>query len=159
MNPFDELIAEAASANVQLTFSSERRQTKRALSPAEIVFHTPIIALTLLAVAFSEERFYTGELSRWAGNMLAQLCYGSTKPAHNLEWSLLLHARCAEALVFLESVGFVVVTGDTKREIVATPVGRAFVRNGTKGANAFGQLLRDLLRAHSFVRARGLSLL
>lgn len=158
MSSYDELLAEAARTGVQLELPRETSIKARAQQFADTVFHTPIIALTILVVTFSEKNFFTSELSRWSGNVLAQLCYGSTKAASKLEWSIVLHARCAEALVFLENAGFVGVSSDDKR-IQITQTGRDFLRSGFKDEDQLGRLLRDMLKAHSFVRARGFTLL
>ncbi|MCY1079232.1 hypothetical protein [Archangium lansingense] len=165
MSTYEDLIEQAAQAGVQLNIRDESQRGSeqpdkplRHQSPAEIIFHTPIIALAILIVSFSEKVFHTGELSRWTANVLAQLCYGSTKTASALEWSIILHARCAEALVFLENASLATVSTTDKR-ITISSTGREFIRERLKSTEDIGQLLRALLRAHSFVQARGFTLL
>jgi hypothetical protein len=158
MSSYDELIAEAARTGVQLSLPKETSVKARSQQFADTVFHTPIIALAILVVASSEKNFYTSELSRWSSNVLAQLCYGTTRAAGKLEWSIVLHARCAEALVFLENAGLVDVSSDDRRIHIAQ-AGRDFLRSGLKDEEHLSRLLRDMLKAHAFVRARGFTLL
>lgn len=157
MSDYEELIKSAKANNLKLKIKSN--ETGNLLS-GEVLFHTPIISLAILLIAHSlkEGSFTSSDVSNWTGSILAQTFWGPKQANRKLEWSLILRKRCADALVFLESMSLIIVS-EKDRAINLSDKGKDFCKKGLKREDDFGQLTRGIRRVTIDTEIKGFNLL
>lgn len=129
-------------------------------SDLDVVFHVPLIAITVLVVAQLEKaRLTTAELSRWVSGVLSEHCFGASDAIRRFQWSVVLRERSATALLFLEAAGLATVSTDEQRTVTVTEQGKKLLRTAAADEDEWGSLVRGLSKAYGAARARGLMLI
>lgn len=159
LTPLEKFAISAQEAGVRLQVSQEQI-TRAARGSGDDLFHVPLIALCILVVARAKRgTFITADLAAWTGATLVQHFTAMQAQQQKLEWSLQHRRRCADALVFVESLGLVSVVQGTDRGVRCSASGFALIGKLLREENDTGFLVRGLERAHRVVQHRGLELL
>lgn len=159
MKTLDELVEIASEQNVRIRVNTGAlsRVTDDTIDG---LFHVPLLALAILVISGARKGgLLTADVGSWTLATLSKHFEGLKLSRSHLRWSVLLRRRCADALVFLEEAGFVVVHEAPARIAVATLPGRDFLRRAAERADEIGVLTRQLRRAHNIVEQTGLQLL
>jgi hypothetical protein len=159
MRTLDEVVeyATARDATLRVNTSAISRVTG---ATVDGLFHVPLLALTILVIASSSKLgLGTADVGSWATATLMRHFEELNLSRGRLRWSILIRRRCADALVFLEQAGLIVVREAPERAAYLTKEGRDFVRNAASGADEIGVLTRQLRRAHRAAEHTGLELL
>lgn len=156
MSEYEKFIKEAKEKGLKFDIAHEGASK---LLAGDVLFHTPLLSLAILVIANSfKNQFTASEVSNWTGSVLAQTFWGPKQANRKLEWSLTLRKRCADALIFLESMDLISVYGDS-RAISVTEKGKDFCRKGMKREDDYGQLVRGIRRSAIDVDLKGFTLL
>ena len=156
MSSYEKFLNEVKEANVNFNINTENTHV---LLSGEVLFHTPLLSLTILCISASVKKpFASIEVSNWTGSILSQTFWGPKAANRKLEWSLTLRKRCADAMVFLETMELITVEGDN-RLIKLSDKGKEFCRKGLKREDEFGQLVRGIRRATLDTEIKGFTLL
>lgn len=159
MRTLDEITADATKANVRLRLNMDGL-TRAAGVSVDGLFHTPLLALTVLVVARARRNGVpTSDIATWALGTLVKHFEALRLARGNIQWSVPLRRRCAEALVFLENVGLAGVSETPTRTVHVSVDGRALIGKLARGADEVGLLVRGLERAYRAVDQAGLELL
>jgi hypothetical protein len=155
----EEITAEATKANVRLRLNTDGL-TRAAGVSGEGLFHTPILALTILVIARTRANgIATSDIATWTLGTLVKKFSDLRFARGDIQWSVPLRRRCAEALVFLENVGLAGVTETPTRTVHILANGRDLVGKLSRRADEAGVIVRDLERAYRAVDQGGLELL
>ncbi|MFP2896721.1 hypothetical protein [Corallococcus sp. 4LFB] len=158
MKSFNEFVAQAGAMGLRLRANTGESELHS--SDADALFHTPLLALTMLLIAKTKrDGLLTNELATWTGAVLAVRFEHAPSLQWGAKWSLPLRSRCADALVFLENVGLVSVEHALRRTIKVSDSGNILIQRLARSGNEVGLLTRSLLRAYSRAQAKGLQLL
>lgn len=158
MRTLSELLREADEGGARLDLDVQ--SVRRVPADLGVVFHVPLIAVAILVTANQEKaKLTTGEISRWVAGVLSEHCFGATDAIRRYQWSMVLRERAAEALVFLESSGFVNVSEGDPRVVKLSAEGSKLLSTAKRSQDRWGALVRDLIRSHTAAQARGLVLL
>jgi hypothetical protein len=150
---------QAEQANIRLMVN-EAGLDAAARRSDEALFHVPLLALCILVVAHGKtDALRVPDLSVWVSATLASHFSGIKDAGPRLKWSIPLRRRCADALVFLEIVGLVVVDQGHGRTVRVSGDGAAFLRKQRVRTDEVGVLVRGLDRSHHGVLQTGLELL
>ncbi len=159
MRTLEEITAEATTANVQLRLNMQGL-SRAASAGVEGLFHAPLLALTILVIAKARRNGVpTSDVATWALGTLMRKFADLRFVRTDIQWSVPLRRRCAEALVFLENVGLAIVKEAPTRTIYIADSGKTLVRKLTLSADESGVLVRELERAYRAVDQGGLELL
>jgi hypothetical protein len=157
---FDKFIQLATQNEVFLKLNFGEKRNPDAAGGPDALFHVPLIALTVLVLAVkSKKSLRVMEAATWLGMVIANVFHGYRGARQNIRWSFVMRQRCVDALSFLELAGFIVITDDDERTIVATDVGKKMVRDLGQSESDVGVLIRGLGRAVSKSEAAGLELI
>lgn len=160
MRTFDEVIQAATSSGVRLRVNTTAlsRVTDGAVDG---LFHVPLLALAEVVIcsARREEGLPVADVGTWTLATLSHHFEALRLSRSHIRWSVLLRRRCADALIFLEESGLVVVREAPNRTAYATHSGTAFVRAAAGGPDELGVLTRQIRRAYRAAHHTGLSLL
>ena len=159
MRPLEELIAEAARAEVRLDVEAAAVRTASAAT-IDGLFHVPLLALTIVTIVRARHTSLpTSDVATWTLGTLSRHFEALRLSKSHLRWSVLLRRRCADALVFLETSQLIAVQEGPPRTLKLTLNGREFIRKASAGTDETGVLARQLARAHQSVARAGLELL
>lgn len=158
MKTLEEFISQAGASDIRLRTNTESPELRP--SDDDALFHTPLLALSILIIARARKNsLETSEIAVWTGAILATRFHGTPGLRWNLQWSLPLRRRCADALVFLENIGLVSVKTETQRTINVSESGIQFIERIARSPTDIGILARSLVRAYNQAQAKGLQLL
>lgn len=155
----DELARLARGHKLQLPVSSEALQRSVADS-ALALFHEPLLAMVIaLMVQHRKADLRASEVSVWTAATLAN-CYFGLRTQHRLmlEWSATFRERCAGALVILETLALIELSGSDRR-VELSERGKKTVRDLLSKTDETGLLARKLQRGCVEAFRLGLSLL
>lgn len=159
MKTLNEVVALATEQNVQLRVNTSAL-SRVTDATVDGLFHVPLLALAILTVSSSrKDGVATGDIGSWSLATLTKHFEVLRLSKSYLRWSVLLRQRCADALVFLEKAGLVVVRESPGRAVHATLQGKDFLRRAGDGADEIGVLTRQIARAYRMVEQAGLRLL
>lgn len=159
MRTLDEITADATKANVRLQLNTEGL-TRAAGVSVDGLFHTPLLALTILVIARARQNGVpTSDIATWALGTLVKHFETLRLARTNIQWSVPLRRRCAEALVFLENVSLAGVSEAPLRTVHISVGGRDLLGKLSREASEVGVLVRQLERAYRAVDQGGLELL
>jgi hypothetical protein len=159
MKPLNEVAAEATKARVRLRVNTEALSRVSGTS-ADGLFHTPILALTILVIAHARRAgLPTTDLATWTLGTLVKQFDALRLARSRIQWSIVLRRRCADALVFLENVELANVHEVPVRTVHISTQGRDFIGKLSRSTDEIGVLVRQLGRAHHAVEQGGLELL
>lgn len=158
MTTLEQFISSAEAAELRLTVDS-RALTALNRARDDSFFQPPLLSLCTVVVAKGRDGdLKTADVPTWVGATLAKHFDGSALIRRQLDWSLDYRRRCADAIVFLENLELVEVSGDGVRSIRCTGRGQRFVRDALRQANETGILVRGLTKAHRILEYHGLEL-
>ena len=159
MTSLDDFDRDVETADIRLVVNSSG--LNRALtSSIDTVFHVPLLALCILVVTRGEKgALATSDIAVWTAATLSRYFSTMTESRRRLEWALPHRRRCADALVFLESVQLLRVEERPDRQIECTPEGMTFVREMLARQDEVGFFCRGLDRAYRAVEHHGIRLL
>jgi hypothetical protein len=158
MITLDQFIASAEEADLRLTVDRDGLQ---ALSRPrdDAFFQAPLLSFCVVVIAKGRAgELRTSDVPNWVGSTLTKHFDNSAAIRRQLEWSLDYRRRCADAIVFLENVDLVSVSGEVSRTIRCTEAGNKFLRDALKQPDEIGILARALTKAHRIVEHHGLEL-
>lgn len=158
MITLNEFVSSAEKANVRLTVNKDGLVALGRVRD-EAFFQSPLLSLCITVV--SKERngqLSTSDAPAWVGATLTRHFDNSTAIRRQLEWSLDYRRRCADAIVFLENIGLIIVSGGDPRHITCTPRADRFLREARLYENEIGVLVRALTKAYRIVEYHGLEL-
>jgi hypothetical protein len=155
----DEVVQKATEQRVRLILSSSELD-RIARSEVDTMFHTPLLAITILIVVRERRAaLATSDVATWALATLAQHCKDMGVKRAKLQWSVPLRRRCADALVFLENSSMIAIDTRGARTLTLAPLGRDFVASQARATNEAGVLVRKLQHAYRAAEQIGLELL
>lgn len=158
MKTLAELASEATEAKVRLDINPDGFSDAK--EPQESLFHTPLLALTILVICrLKKDQFATADLTTWTLGTLSNHFKALQISRSRLQWSVSLRRRNADALVFLENLSLVKVEGDSSRILKITDEGRSLIGKASRQPDERGLLVRQLARAYRAVEHTGLGLL
>jgi hypothetical protein len=158
MRTLDQLV-ELAGPDVRLRVDG-LAIARASESAVDSLFHVPLLALTVLAVAAGrKEGVLIADLAAWTLATLTKHFESRHLSSSSLRWSVLLRRRCADALVFLEQVGMVAVQQEPARVVRISLGGLDFLRKAGGRADEVGVLTRQLRKSYEAVNRTGLELL
>ena len=158
MRELHEFIEAASSAGTHLRISESVEETT---AHADEIFQLPLVSLIAIAVAYSSKgKIRTGELSHWAAAVICEQYKGLVGVGGRFSWSVTLRSRCADALVFGEATGLLLVANDDTRRVSLSEKGKAFVQRLLKDEQTeAGTLFRRVLRDYDNARAKNWEIL
>lgn len=159
MMSLDELATIAREHKLRFPVSREAIQRSVA-SSALALFHEPLLAMVIATIVrHRKDDLRASEASVWAAATLAN-CYFGLRTQHRLmlEWSATFRERCAGALVILETLTFVEVSG-SERRLLLSAVGKETMRGITARPDDTGVLARRLAASCADAFRLGLDLL
>ncbi|QEY75037.1 hypothetical protein [Pseudomonas denitrificans (nom. rej.)] len=122
---FTEAISMAGAEAESLITNSNPRLRKDALQN-ESLFHTPLIALTIMLLSKGKSKPRADEIGMFVGRCFEQSLPTFKGSSQELGWSANLRIRTVKALTFLEMADFVKVNKNTYR-LETTPDGRKLI--------------------------------
>jgi hypothetical protein len=125
----------------------------RAPETMDALFHLPLLALAVMII-LRRTPFQTFALGRKVALLLVENFKALSGSQHELETSLTLMRRCADALAFLEAAGLVTISQDRRRVITLTPEGKNHIDRAGRASNDLGLLIRQLRINQERVNAR-----
>lgn len=159
MKSLSAVTTEATDANIRLRVNTEAL-ARAASGTTDGVFHTPLLALTILVVSQARRAgLPTVDLTTWTLGTLSRHFDALRLSRVRIQWSILLRRRCADALVFLENVGLAGVQEIPSRTIFISQSGRTLLGKLSRQPDELGVLVRQLERAYRAVEQTGLELL
>lgn len=159
MRDLDEFAAEARKAELHLAVDAEGLNRVMATS-GDSLFYVPILAFCILVVARGKKgTLATADIAIWTAATLTRFFAGLAGARKKLEWSVPHRRRCADALVFLESVRLLRVEERPQRQIECTPEGMEFVRTTIARPDEVGLFCRSLDRSYRALEHHGIGLL
>jgi hypothetical protein len=159
MKTLDEVVTIASAQNVRLRVNTGAlsRVTDETIDG---LFHVPLLGMTILILSGARRLgIPTADVGSWTLATLSKHFEALRLSRSYLRWSVLLRRRCADALVFLEEAGLVVVRETPERTAFTTVPGKDFLRRAAARPDEIGVLTRQIRRAHSLVEQGGLQLL
>lgn len=159
MKSLDEIVelADAHKVRLRINTAALARVTDATIDG---LFHVPLLALTILVISVArKDGLPTTDVGTWTLATLSKHFEALRLSRSHLRWSVLLRRRCADALIFLEQAGLIVVREVPNRSAQATLPGRDFTRKALSQADEIGVLTRQLRRAYRAVEQTGLELL
>lgn len=122
---FREAVASAKSeSSILLTESNPK--TRHDTLGNESLFHTPLIALTIVLLARSRSKPKRDEIGMLVGVCFEKGLAGFKGSSQELGWSANLRIRTVKALTFLENTGLINIEKSTSR-IEATNSGKKLI--------------------------------
>jgi hypothetical protein len=149
----DGFLQHVSDPTLRLPILNQRISTTRAPERADALFHLPLLALAIMAIA-RRKPFQTVKLGTTVSRLLIERFTALRHAPRAFERSVTLRRRCVDALVFLETVGLVVVSQDTRRVISLTAKGKAEFDAARRAEGDLGLLVRHLRTAEDRVKAR-----
>lgn len=113
----------------------------------EALFHLPLLAITILAVASGRRKPKVDELGQIVGECFERTFVGFKGSSQHLGWSANLRVRTVRALSFLEVSGLVEVELPQKR-ISSTTTGKAVVAKAKRDDGDLAFTLHVLERSY-----------
>ena len=159
MRDLDQFAQEAERVDLRLTVDAER--LNRVLtSSMDSLFYVPLLALSILVVARGQKgALATADIAVWTAAVLSRYFSGISESRRRLDWSMPHRRRCADALVFLESIRLLRVEERPHRQIECTPEGYKFVRELLGRPDEVGLFCRSLERSYRAVEHHGIGLI
>ncbi|ELQ14734.1 hypothetical protein A988_01501 [Pseudomonas syringae BRIP39023] len=124
MNFRDAVSTAKTEANALLTESSPKARND--VLGNESLFHTPLIALTIILLARSRVKPKQDEIGMLVGVCFEKSLAGFKGSSQELGWSANLRIRTVKALTFLEDTGLIITDKSTSR-IAATESGKKLI--------------------------------
>lgn len=151
---FDQFVKSVSGLPVALPRLRVDSVGTRVPEDVDAIFQLPLLALVIMILA-RREPFSASALGRDVSALLVErfATLGRSRP--NLEVSITLRRRCAEALVFLEIAELVEISRDSRHIVSLTPGGKTRCdRVRLKDSSDLGVLVRTLTRALDRLVAR-----
>jgi hypothetical protein len=105
---------------------------------SDILFHLPLITMIVLVVASRPNTKVTVEdVAHWVSRGLMELYSNFVYSLQRLRFSSTLRTRAVEAIVFLESMGFIEVSNDSAKSLKVTAKGRQFLSKYRYGQSEY----------------------
>lgn len=159
MRSLDEIAAEATQTKVRLRLDTDAI-TQVAGITVDGLFHTPLLALTILVIARARKSgLATTDLATWTLATLVKHFETLKLSRGRIQWSVLLRRRCSDALVFLENASLASVREAPARTVMISTSGRSFIGKLERNTDEIGVLVRRLQRANRAVEQSGIELL
>jgi hypothetical protein len=159
MKSLENFVEDARLKDLHLQVKPEHLD-RAARSSHEGLFHIPLIAVCILVMARRlKPQLRTSELASWTGATLGHQFYGMQAACRKLEWSLQHRKRCADALLFLESVQLAKIEETPERHVVCTQAGLQFLVQRSKSPDEIGIMIHGLERSCRAIELEGLHLL
>lgn len=143
---FREAVSTAKSESKAFKTDSSPRERQDVLGN-ESLFHTPLIALTIILLARSRAKPKQDEIGMLVGVCFEKSLPGFKGSTQELGWSANLRIRTVKAFTFLESTGFITVDQGTSR-IEATESGKKLIDNILKDESRLCIALLMIKRAY-----------
>jgi hypothetical protein len=159
VDELDRIFSEADQAGVHLDLSPESVSSVRGDTVLFDAVQVPIVAMAVVACVAGRR---TGEsvhaLGARVGHTLRAAFPAFSRSGRYLQWSIRVRSVTADAIVFLEQSGLIVVMTDEERKVTLTNKGREFVQKVRASADA-ADLLHSLTSAATRTRNQDLRLL
>lgn len=149
----DTFLEAVPKANLRLSLGPAIASPERAPERVDGMFHLPLLALAIMEIA-RRSPLSTRTLGRSVAILLVEHFIALRRSPHNLETSLTLRRRCAQALAFLEAADLVSVDLESDGGISLTEIGQNHLNHYGRNADDLGILIRQLRVAQERVRAR-----
>lgn len=119
---FDQFIKESKHHDFNLKLPSEA--PSRVAAPNDVLFHIPLLSVTLLALARSKDiKLTTANAGRLSGRLIEETIPAYKHSGQHLSWSANLRSKVAESIVFLERLRLVTIA----EHIELTKKGNSFL--------------------------------
>lgn len=122
---FREAVSNAKTESIALLTEGSPRGRQDVLGN-DSLFHTPLIALTIILLARSRAKPKQDEIGMLVGVCFEKSLAGFKGSSQELGWSANLRIRTVKAFTFLENTGFIVINKETSR-IEATDAGKKLI--------------------------------
>ena len=143
---FREAVSTAKTESMALLTESSPRGRYDVLGN-ESLFHTPLIALTIILLARSRAKPKQDEIGMLVGVCFEKSLVGFKGSSQELGWSANLRIRTVKAFTFLENTGFIIIDKSTSR-IEATDSGKKLIDNILKDESRLCIALLMIKRAY-----------
>ncbi len=143
---FREAVSTAKSESMVLLTESNPR-TRHDVLGNESLFHTPLIALTIILLARSRAKPKQDEIGMLVGVCFEKSLAGFKGSSQELGWSANLRIRTVKALTFLENTGLITTDKGTSR-IEATESGKKLIDHILKDDSRLCVALLMIKRAY-----------
>lgn len=147
----DEFFAEAERINLRLELPARESSHTHSLSN-EALFHLPLLAMAILALAKSRSKPRLPEIGRLVGECLERTVAGFKGSTQVIGWSANLRIRTIKALTFLEAAGLAGVDKQSK-EIAASELGRKVYQHAIEQDTPLSWSLRVIETSYQNIRA------
>lgn len=149
----DAFLESVSADGLRLPATDAATKLQRAPEKVDALFHLPLIAMAIMITA-RQNPFKTTAMGRGVAQLLIEHFTALQRSAHDLEMSLTLRRRCADALAFLEAAGLATVSPDVQRIVTLTADGKAHLDRSARDATDLGLFVRQLRIHHGRLRAR-----
>ncbi|MCX5511094.1 hypothetical protein [Pseudomonas sp. BJa3] len=143
---FREAVSTAKTESLALLTESSPKGRQDVLGN-ESLFHTPLIALTIILLARSRAKPKYDEIGMLVGVCFEKSLAGFKGSIQELGWSANLRIRTVKAFTFLENTGFIIIDKSSSR-IEATEIGKKLIDNVLKEDSRLCIALLKIKRAY-----------
>lgn len=151
MNEYQEYLTKVEGYSFKLNYKAKPKSN---LLSSEVLFHSPLIAFTILIITNKKKTIKSSSLPNLIGLILSNVFWGIDSYKRNMEWSLVLRKRYANALTFLELGGFLKIENN-ERELTLTEKAKFFIADCRKRTSRLGIFVRRAEELVSEVELKG----
>lgn len=148
----EDFFAEAERLDLRVNMADSAPPPLGQTLSNEALFHLPLLAMTVLALAKSRSKPRLSEIGQLVGECLERTVVGFKGSSQYIGWSANLRIRTIKALTFLEATGLALVDSRT-RDIAATSLGRAVYDRALQEESPLALSLRLIELSYQNIRA------
>lgn len=156
---FEEVMSLADEQNVRFEIHDTEKKSVKNPYMSEALYYLPLISLNVLLLIRSKTNGYKlNDMNEWVVGIFKNLYGRLSESGLELLWSISMKRKIADAVVFLEATGLVVVSDSSARMVKITKEGRALINQCLKDKSEQGVLLRKIRAALEECKAKGIEL-